>query len=134
MIDSQHKDRTKSEEREQFTNKERKEEVSRKRFRSCSDDDDAPRGRTRTRFNQNLISHALSDTGKTARRDGQSEEESSGYKCRRMKSPCHELNISAEYDKVNLGATLTPETAKKDISLPSVIDRVMEETLEGLVL
>jgi hypothetical protein len=135
---SQHKDRRKSEECELFRKIERKKEVSRKRFRSCSDDDDddAPRGRTRTRtrYNQDLISHAVSDVGETARGDGQSEEESSSHKCRRMKSPYRELRKSAEYDKVNLGATLTPKIAKEDISLSSAIDRAMEETLEGLVL
>ncbi|KAJ6184958.1 hypothetical protein N7519_006259 [Penicillium mononematosum] len=131
---SQHKDRRRSEERELFRKKEEKEEVSRKRFRSCSDDDDAPRGRTRTRYNRDLISHAVSDVGETARGDGQSEEEGSRHKCRRMKSPYRELEKSTEYDKVNLGATLTPKTAKEDISLPSAINREMEDTLEGLVL
>ncbi|CAG7938747.1 unnamed protein product [Penicillium nalgiovense] len=130
---SQHKDRRNPEERELFGKKE-STEVSRKRFRSCSDDDDAPRGRTRTRYNQDLISHAVSDVEETARGDGQSEEEDSSHKCRRMKSPYRELEKSAEYDKVHLGVTMTPETAKEDISLPSPIDREMEETLEGLVL
>jgi hypothetical protein len=35
-----------------------------------------------------------------------------------------EFEKSTEYDKVNLGATPTPKTAKEDISLPSVIDTV----------
>ncbi|KAF4763937.1 hypothetical protein N7455_010378 [Penicillium solitum] len=133
---SQHKDRRKSEERERSRNKERKEEVSRKRLRSCSDNDDVPRGRTRTRFDQNSISHTVSDAGKTARWDGQSEEEGSSHKFRRMNSnsPWRKLEKGAEHDKVNEDATLTPKTAKKDISLPSAIDRAMEETLEGLVL
>ncbi|CAG8007875.1 unnamed protein product [Penicillium nalgiovense] len=130
---SQHKDRRNPEERELFGKKE-STEVSRKRFRSCSDDDDAPRGRTRTRYSQDLISYAVSDVEETARGDGQSEEEDSSHKCRRMKSPYRELEKSVEYDKVNLGATMAPETAKEDISLPSAIDREMEETLEGLVL
>ncbi|OQE26932.1 hypothetical protein PENFLA_c006G08282 [Penicillium flavigenum] len=133
---SQQKDCRRSEERELFKEKEKKVEVSRKRFRSYSDDDDddAPRGRTRTRYNRDLISHAVSDVGETAKGDGQSEEEGLSHKCRRMKSPYRELEKSTEYDKVNLGATLTPKTAKKDISLPSAINRAMEDTLEGLVL
>lgn len=131
---SQRKDRRESKVRERSRSKKRKAEVSRKRFRSCSDNDDAGRGRTRTRFNQDLIGHAVSDSGNTARRDGQSEEEGSKHKFRRMKSPWRKLERSAEYDKVNERATLAPKTAKKDTSLPSAIDRVTEETLEGLVL
>ncbi|KAL2696353.1 hypothetical protein AAEP93_002767 [Penicillium crustosum] len=131
---SQHKYCRKPEEREWSRNKERKQEVSIKRFQSCSDNDDAPCGRTRTCLNQNLISHAVSDAEKTARQDGQSEEEGSSYKYRRMNSPCRKLEKSAEYDKVNESTTLTPKTAKNDLSLPSAIDEVMEETLEGLVL
>ena len=131
---SQQKVRRRSEERELLWKKEKKEEVSRKRSRSCSDNDDAPRGRTRTPYNQDLISPAVSDVGNTARGDGKSEEEGSSHKCRRMKSPYREFEKSTEYDKVNLGATPTPKTAKEDISLPSVIDRAMEDTLEGLVL
>lgn len=49
-------------------------------------------------------------------------------------SPWRKLEKGAEHDKVNEDATLTPKTAKKDISLPSAIDGAMEETLEGLVL
>lgn len=66
----------------------------------------------------------------------QSEEEGSSHKFRRMNSnsPWRKLEKGAEHDKVNEDATLTPKTAKKDISLPSAIDGAMEETLEGLVL
>jgi hypothetical protein len=63
--------------------------VSRKRFQSYSDNDDTPRGRSRTRFNENVLAYAVSNIGKTLGRDRQPEEGSS-HKCHRIKSPKRE--------------------------------------------
>jgi hypothetical protein len=50
-----------------------------------------------------------------------------------MKSPYREFEKSTEYDKVNLGATPTPKTAKEDISLPSPLAVFPTSDTAGLI-